>query len=138
MMADEKPRMLIVEDSSMIKLLEDLFRDRFDVTAARNGAEACGEMKDGNRFDVAIVDCIMPVESSDRSLADTQATGLRVIRRLLENGLCSRFLVLTVRWDIEDDLARLFAGREKAKYRLLLKSDTKDDEIVETVHALIA
>ena len=134
-MSTPKPTMFIAEDSRIATLYERMFNQEFDVTVAQTGGEAFRTAADHGPFNVCIIDIIMPVESDAFSLADADTTGLRLIEYLVTQHKAERFLVLTVRWDVKDEVAELLRGHHHA---LLLKGDTNTDEIRDKVRQLMA
>jgi len=135
-MMTKKPTMLIAEDSdTLAPLFVNLFSDDFDVVLAQDGAQAVAIIDKTDRFDVCVIDCIMPVESPKLALADADETGLRLIRYILERQKCSRFVVLSIRWDLEEKLESIIPDR--TAWTLLLKQDTDSDGIRTAVARLI-
>ncbi|MDD5547694.1 MAG: response regulator [Candidatus Pacebacteria bacterium] len=56
-------KVLIVEDEEiLLRVLEEEFKDEgFDVETARNGEQAIKALKSGSKFDVALLDLILPI-----------------------------------------------------------------------------
>ncbi len=131
-----KPKMLIAEDSDIAALLESKFSGEFDVVVAKTGAKACQAIDEAQAFAVCIIDIIMPVEEKSLNLSDADETGIRLIERILKQSKCRRFLILTVRWDLEETLAKVFQG--KAAYRLLLKADAEPKDISEAIRDVLS
>ena len=134
-MNSSKKRMFIVEDSDLAEMYGDIFGDSFQTVIAKNGEEALHLARGSEQFDIAIIDMIMPVEDESLALEDQAETGLRVMNFLIAEKKCSRFLVITVRWDTEDLLRQRM--RDRADYTVLLKSETDRDEIVKSVDRLL-
>ena len=134
-MADQKPTMLIAEDSRIADQYQQLFKDEFEVSPAKNGSEAFALAKEHDAFDVCIVDIIMPVEDTSKQLRDAESTGLRLIEYLWNHKKSRRFLVITVRPDIRSHLDKLVG---KDQHELLLKHETRAEEIRAAVHRLMA
>ncbi len=134
-MSTPKPTMLIAEDSLIADWYNRMFGEQFDVTVARTGVEAFRVASEHARFDICIIDIIMPVESPDRSLQDADTTGLRLIEYLLRNRKAKRILVLTVRGDVKVQVDELVG---ECRHAFLCKVDTCTDEILATVQQLMA
>jgi CheY-like chemotaxis protein len=118
-----KPKMFIAEDSpTLLPLLARLFDNEFDVVEADSGSDALAKISLGGPFDIAIMDMVMPVENMELGLEDAGETGLRLIDLMLKEALCSRFVILTVRWNLEERLSTLIG--ERARYSGQAKQQT--------------
>lgn len=126
--------MLIAEDSNIAKQLELKFADRFKVIVARNGREAFGQVERHDRFDICIVDIIMPIETGDLDLRAADETGIRLIEEIVAKRKCERFLVLTVRWDVKERIEKMM--EQSMRCRVLLKQEANADTITEAVDDL--
>jgi CheY-like chemotaxis protein len=126
-MTESKPSMLVAEDSDIAALYKELFGNEFAVTVAQTGEEAFASVDESQGFDISIVDIIMPVENEARTLCEADTTGLRLIEYLISQRKCGRFVVITVRWDIAEELSNLIAG--SASYVLLLKTQADEETI---------
>ena len=135
-MTDQRPTMFVAEDSNIASLYEALFGKEYAVTVAQTGEEAFALAGESAGFDISLIDIIMPVENDDLSMDDTHTTGLRLIKYMIDHKRCDRFVVLTVRWDIEDKLTDIIAGR--AHYDLLLKTQANEDMIRSSITKLMA
>ncbi len=72
-MTERKRRILAVDDDRLIlKMLEDLFADEFDVITADDGEKALSQLE-GNEIDAIICDQMMP-----------KITGVEVLRRSID------------------------------------------------------
>jgi len=81
------PRILIVDDDDMLRSsIARMFRGRFDVVLAENGAVAMHLIENGKKFDAILTDVEMPVMD-----------GRALIERLAEidPALAGRVLVMT-------------------------------------------
>ena len=138
MSENDKPRMLVAEDASgVLSKLKDLFTAKFDVVAAATGRDVLAVMKQRAPFVVALMDIVMPVEDEARNLADAGSTGLRLMERMIAEGVCSRFVVVSVRWDLEEQIRGL--EKRGAVIEFLVKQQiTGSDEIEEAVNRVVA
>jgi len=126
--------MLIAEDSNIAQQLELLFAHRFEVIVARNGREAFGEVARHKRFDICIVDIIMPIETEDLGLRDADETGIRLIKEIVAKRKCGRIVVLTVRWDVKKRIVQMMD--QSMCCRVLLKQEADADTITKAVDDL--
>lgn len=124
-----KPLMLIAEDSAIVEDYERIFADEFEMLVARDGEEAFALVDEVEKLDICVVDVIMPVETSGSTLEDTKTTGMRLIQYVLDQEKCSRFLIITVRWEIETDVEQFMPTG--AEWRFLRKRDVKRASIVQ-------
>lgn len=71
-------RVLLVEDDGdLAELLADLLRDRYDVETAHDGVDGLAALE-RDRFDVVIVDVVMPVLDGESMLREMRARGIAV------------------------------------------------------------
>ena len=80
---------LLVEDELLVRELasEDLRDAGFDVTAASDGDEALGHLRDGRRFDLLFTDIRMPGATDGWQLASEARELLPDIRVIYATGL---------------------------------------------------
>jgi CheY-like chemotaxis protein len=126
-------RMLIAEDSDLRDMFRELFAASFEVVTAQNEGEAGDKIASEPKFDVAIIDVIMPVENP---ADDEDETGLRIMKRLIDTGKCRNFVVLSVRWDVAERVRAIAAG--KAQAVVLSKRETDPDDLIKHVSQLTA
>jgi len=134
-MNQEKPRMFIAEDSSIAQLYELMFSSQFGITTAETGREAWALVNQHPRFDVAIIDVVMPNENAEQGMEEIETTGLRLIDHMLSTAKCKRFLILTARHALSDQIEQLMRGR--GFHRYLLKRDATDQSIREAITELM-
>lgn len=134
-MSAPKPSMLIAEDSEIAEQLQILFADRFEVVLARDGSEAFAEVECHERFDICLLDIIMPIEKGDLDLRAADETGIRLIQEIVAKRKCGRFLVLTVRWDVEETIEQMMD--RSMCCRVLLKQEADADSITQAVDELM-
>lgn len=80
---------LLVEDELLVRELafEDLSDAGFEVTAASDGDEALGYLREGRRFDLLFTDIRMPGAADGWQLADEARALLPEIRVIYATGL---------------------------------------------------
>jgi len=109
-----RPRILLVENTDT---LSDRYRkalgNSFRVTLCKTGSEVAKLVNDGAKFDLAIMDVILPPEEEG---LDLENTGLRLIDMMRLAGTCRRFIINTVRWDIRGKIERICDGRAVWEY----------------------
>ena len=130
------PSVLVAEDSKLAEVYSQLLKNEFHVTLAQSGEMALAAIDLADQFDLCLIDIILPVEAPTMPISEAQTTGLRLIKRLLDQKKCSRFLVVTVRPDIRADLDALL--KKRADYRLLLKYEASTEEILAAAKDLMA
>ena len=138
-MAVERPKqILVVEDAKGIArgyatILEDA---GYEVTLCFTGEQAKQLITQKRVFDLAIMDIVLPAEDQEKhSLKESHDTGLRLIRRMVDECLCDRFYVITVRDDLEEKL-RIIC-KAPAKYLYETKLAYEPENLVENVEGLI-
>lgn len=76
MEANKREEVLVIDDQPiMLKLLEQILKDRYDVVALQNGKEALEWMYSGNIPDLVVADLNMP-----------EIDGFEYIQRIRESG----------------------------------------------------
>lgn len=138
MMAGCKPKILIVEDAvGVATLYRELLDDTYDITISHNGKQAQSLIDAGSKFDLAIVDMVLPPEDLDKfRLADCHKTGLRLLKSMLNNNVCSRFYVITVFKDLEGEVEEL-CKEHNAVFKFEHKLDNEPEELVGNVRTLL-
>lgn len=92
---------------------------------------------EGRKFDLAILDIVLPVEDEEQlELVHCQETGLRLIERLVESGICCRFYVITVRSTLRSQVERL-CEEKKAALNFVYKLDYEPEKLLESVEELL-
>ena len=114
-----------------------MFSHRFETVTAANGQAVLAAVERIGHFDVALMDIVMPIESDELKLEDSSTTGLRLIKRMIKGGVCKRFVVVTVRWDLEEEIQDL--QKDGAVLELLVKQHiTSSGDIVDAVERVLA
>jgi two-component system response regulator MprA len=127
----ERPQILVVDDEPAVRqaLSRALSLEHYGVALAADGVVAL-EMLAGERFDVIVLDVLMP-----------QISGIEVCRRLRAASDRTPVLMLTARDSIDDRVAGLDAGADDylvkpfalrelmARVRALLRRRAADEEI---------
>jgi CheY-like chemotaxis protein len=129
--------MLVAEDSEgLAEMIASSFCQSFTVAVARTGREAVAIIDGRPGFDICLVDVVMPPESPGMSLADAMTTGIRIVRRMIDTGKCRRFLVVTVRHDVEATLKATIG--DSAHWKVLLKQTSGPEDLRAAVEELMA
>jgi DNA-binding NtrC family response regulator len=134
-MMSTKPSILLAEDSSLGLTMLDYLSDKYNIDLARNGREVIECINKGKTYDVCIIDIIMPVEELEFSIEDSQETGIRLISKIISSGTSFRFLVLTVRKDVENKVKEIIGNN--GIYTFLLKISTDSIEIEDSIKNLL-
>lgn len=121
-MANASKAVLVVEDEKPLShaLELKLQHEGFDVTVASNGHEAL-ELLESRRFDVALLDLIMP-----------EVDGFQVLEKLQKKSDAPVIFVLSNLSQREDEERVLALGARK----FFIKSDTSLTTIVEEVRQI--
>jgi CheY-like chemotaxis protein len=94
--------------------------------------------KDGKRFDLAIVDMVLPVEDDRKlKLEDCQYTGLRLMEKMVLLGICRRFYVITIRANLRKEVAKL-CKEKGAALKFEYKLDYQAAKLVDNVADLLS
>lgn len=111
----EARRILIVEDSrgtaSGYRELLEREGAGYDCTVCITGIEAVEVIDSGMRFDLAVMDIILPPEDGEKALEESHETGLRLMEMMIEKGTCRRFYVITVSGKQKVEIERICKGR---------------------------
>ncbi len=87
----ERPRILIADDDAKTRrMIRHLLSDRFDVTLATNGEDACDQVRQGAEFDVASLDLKMPI-----------MTGIEALKVIKEESPLTQVLIVTAYSDVD-------------------------------------
>jgi CheY-like chemotaxis protein len=136
-MPDTKRRILIVEDAEGIaSLYEQLLKDQYDLTICHSGREAQALIDQEKKFDMTIIDIVLPPEEEGLTLDDCQSTGLRLMNAMLRREMCSRFYVITVLKDAKPNVEKL-CQEAKAVVKFQYKLDSEFDELLANVESLL-
>ena len=92
----------------------------------------------GSSFDLAIVDIVLPAEKkTGLRLEDCQYTGIRLMERMVELGICKRFYVITVRVSLKSGVERL-CEEKQAAIKFQYKLDYEPEKLLPNVADLLA
>ena len=134
----KKPRrsVLVAEDAEGVAAnYMEFLKEDFDVVVCTSGRQVKKLIDQGATFDVAIFDIVMPPESRKQKLEDTVDTGMRLMARMIDENLCRRFYVITVRDELRDAVDRMC--KDKAVYRFEHKLDHDPGELLKNVLMLL-
>ena len=135
-MPDTKRRILIVEDAEGIaSLYAQLLGDQYDLTICHLGMEAQSLIEEEAKFDMTIMDIVLPPEKKGLTLADCQGTGFRLMSAMIRRGMCSRFYVITVLKDANPEVEKL-CQQAKVVFKFQYKLDSEFDELLGNVESL--
>jgi CheY-like chemotaxis protein len=133
-----RPNILVVEDAEGIAdLYVELLEDDYCVRVCNGGRQVRSVIDQGCKFDLAIMDIVLPPEDPDRQkLEDCQETGIRLIKNMIENEVCRRFYVITVLKGERQRVEQLCKSNNvvcKFEYKL----DYKPEKLLENVAELL-
>jgi CheY-like chemotaxis protein len=139
MVDSQKKKIIIVEDAKGVahgykSILEVA---GYDVTVCLTGKEAQGLIDREEKFDLAIVDVMLPPEDLDKyTLNDALDTGLRLIAQMIKNGICHRFYAITVRGDVGSELEEICS--KSSAYIYEDKIDYQPENLLDRVQELLS
>jgi len=138
MTQNQKKKILIVEDAIGIArgYETSLSKSGYDATICRNGTEAQSLIDRGKKFDLAILDIVLPVEDPRYTLTECQDTGVRLINQMIGKEICRRFYVITVRSSLQNRIERL-CEEKKAVLLFEHKLDHEPETFLENVERLL-
>ncbi len=132
-----KPRILVAEDSkSVARMYRQLLSGEHDVTMCCSGTEVQSLIRQHRRFDLAIMDIVLPPEDEGLPLVDSQRTGLRLMESMARSGTCPRFYVITVQKDLKEKVEAICRDA-RAVLQFVYKLDSEPEELVENVRHLL-
>jgi len=136
----EKNKILIIEDAkgTAIGYKGLLCNAGYnDITICHTGAEVQLLIDKGEKFDLSIVDIMLPAEDPEKyTLAECQETGVRLIRKMIDKDTCRRFYVITVRGSLRSGVERL-CKEKKAVLIFEAKIDYEPEKLVDNVEELL-
>lgn len=135
----KKMNLLIIEDADGIaKAYKEILKtdENLDLMIANSGLAVQSLINKGEKFDLAIVDIMVPVEDNEKySLSDGHETGLRLINNMINKDICRRFYIITVLEDIEGRIKSLCKG--KAVFIFEDKISHEPEELLTNVQELL-
>ena len=132
-------RIIIVEDAKILaaNYKETLEKEGYDVTVCHKGEEVQSLIDHGERFDLAIMDVVLPSEDPQRyALADCYTTGLRLSKQMINKDICTRFYVITVRSSLKSEFETL-CEEKRAILKFEGKLDFEPKNLIENVAELL-
>ncbi len=139
MTGNKGKKIIIVEDAKGIARGYKTILERagYDVIVCLNGKEAQSLIDEDRKFDIAIMDIMLPPENLDKyTLAECQGTGLRFVEQMIKKSMCHRFYVITVLRDVRDRLEKICNG--KAVYKYEDKISHEPEKLVKNIAELLA
>ena len=127
---------LIIEDAGLVaedyKVL--LRKEGVESIICSNGNEAKKIIENGDKFDFAIVDIVLPPEDSDNiDLEYGMRTGLRMIKLMKKHKTTNCFLVISIFDELRKDVGRACKG---SKWKFVSKRDCEPEIILKFVETL--
>ncbi len=138
-MPNDKHRILIVEDAvGVARMYKQLLSSEYDVEVCHSGLEAQAVIDLGTKFDLVIMDIVLPPEDMKKySLDECQRTGLRLMEAMIGKNICSRFYVITVLKDLKEKVEAICRDA-RAVLQFVYKLDSEPEELVDNIKSLLA
>jgi CheY-like chemotaxis protein len=131
-----KPQILIADSAEGTNVFyERMLGKNFECTICTTGKAAKKVIEQGEGFDLALMELVLPVEDEKLRLEDAWTTGVRLIRMMLEKGTCQRFYVCTSQDRYQEQVISLCDGRAVLHFEHLF--DNEPEEFLGKVTGLL-